>query len=217
MKYVTVGDAAKQLGISPRAVQKRLHEGKLKGKKRGKSWIVDVADEAFGRDEPNGGHGDGPTISPATGGAAARPPAGPPVNPAAETRRRALEPHARVEKLGAWRELMPLCVEIVEEMARIEDAAGIARVRDIVVEKAAKVMMNLAAGFHAFRKEEKERRYQETRAAIAGTAACLRLLGALRPGVAAGIEALARRLEEAIRSVSGLVRAMEGRGGRREG
>lgn len=42
-KHVTVAEAARKLGVTTRCVVKYLHSGRLKGNKRGKTWLIEAS------------------------------------------------------------------------------------------------------------------------------------------------------------------------------
>ncbi len=190
---VSLAEAATLLGKSPRQVRYLIKTGKLKARKDGARWRIEIDELPLGEKQRRAANARARELRDAVEAALA------PVENAAH---KARGKRFSVQDLRAFRSGEPVFRAVVEAVGE-DDPAGLQLRRSLDA---------LAQGCHAFRPPDKAARYEAAREAAASAVVSLLLGG---PQGDEARRALADRVEqEYLPDVSSLIRVTERRGRR---
>jgi len=214
--WLRVGETVRMLGRTERAVRRYVAAGTLKARRVGSQLQISAASVAALAGEI------GIDLTADAQTAAPVPATPPPVPQRPERPGRATagrdESRRGFADLGAWKELAPLVARADAALSG-EGATGHRRgLADRALAHLWEAAEAVAAGFGGFPASAKAERYATARRLVLAAAADLALLAARRGPAAGELAALSGDLEQkAARALTGLVRSMERRAGRRPG
>lgn len=208
---MTVRQAAESLGCSERTVLNYLRQGKLKGKKQGKRWVVeaDTVAELVGDAEPE------PTLeelSEPFGKEVSVPKSEEVVSETSESD----EPELAgldgkkwsYRHLAAFNTLFPVVRDALSLLIDKSEALP-EPISSRAIDSGLGCLQRLGAGYHAYRHRDKVARYQEAREAVMSFSVALYLAGHLSRGEAEGLKRYSAKVERAGARLSGLIRTLE--------